>query len=56
MGELTGKMKNQVTKNTFTIVVFLNLDSAEYEVTRHRVQADGVKEAVEKFNQIINRK
>ena len=52
---LNGKMKNQVTKNTFTIVVYLNLDSAEYEITRHRIQADSVKEAVEKFNQIINR-
>lgn len=52
---LNGKMKNQVTKNTFTIVVYLNLDGSEYEITKQRIQADGVKEAVEKFNKMINR-
>lgn len=52
---MNGKMKNQVTKNTFTIVVYLNLDGSEYEITKQRIQADGVKEAVEKFNTMINR-
>lgn len=52
---LSGKPKNQVTKNTFTVVVYLNLAGDEYEVTRHRIQADNVKEAVEKFNKLINK-
>lgn len=53
---LNGKMKNQVTKNTFTIVVYLNLDGSEYEITKQRIQADGVKEAVEKFYQKVTSK
>lgn len=53
---LKGKPKNQVTKDTFTIVVYLNLAGDEYEITRHRIQANNIKEAVEKFYQKVTSK
>lgn len=53
---LNGKMKNQVTKDTFTIVVYLNLAGDEYEITRHRIPADSLKEAVAKLNEMVNGK
>ena len=51
---LKGQQKNQVTKQTFTAVVYLNLAGEEYEIIRRRIQADGVKEAVAKLNEIVN--
>lgn len=51
---LNGKPKNQVTKQTFTAVVYINLAGEEYEIIRHRIQADDVKEAVAKLNKIVN--
>lgn len=56
MSLLSGKPKNQVTKDTFTIVVYLNLAGDEYEITRHRIQANGLKEAVAKLNEMVNGK
>lgn len=52
---LEGKMKNQVTKNTFTVVIYLNLAGTDYEVSRHRIQADGVPDAVAKLNKLVNK-
>ena len=54
MGVLKGQQKNQVTKQTFTAIVYLNLAGEEYEIIRHRIQADDVKEAVAKLNKIVN--
>ena len=53
---LKGVPKNQVTKDTFTIVVYLNLAGDEYEITRHRIPADSLKEAVAKLNEMVNGK
>lgn len=56
MNGLNGKPKNQVTKDTFTVVVYLNLAGDEYEITRRRIQASSLKEAVTKFNEMVNGK
>lgn len=54
MGVLKGVPKNQVTKQTFTAVVYLNLAGEEYEILRRRIQADDVREAVAKLNKTVN--
>lgn len=54
MGVLKGVPKNQVTKQTFTAVVYLNLAGEEYEILRRRIQADDVREAVAKLNKAVN--
>lgn len=54
MDTLSGKPKNQVTKQTFTAVVYINLAGEEYEILRHRIQADDIREAVAKLNKTVN--
>lgn len=51
---LKGVPKNQVTKQTFTAVVYINLAGEEYEILRRRIQADDIREAVAKLNKTVN--
>lgn len=49
-------LKNQTVKKTYTVVVYLNEEHGNYEVERHMVQAESVREAVEKVNQKLSSK
>lgn len=51
---LKGQQKNQTVKNTYTVVVYLNEEHGNYEVSRHMVKAESVKEAVRLVNDYIN--
>lgn len=53
---LRGTQKNQTVKKSFTIVAYLNIAGDEYEVMRHRVEAESVKEAVEMVNSMISKR
>lgn len=51
---LKGQQKNQTVKNTYTVVVYLNEEYGNYEVSRHMVNAESVKEAIRLVNECMN--